>query len=685
MKKTIFSFVLELCCCMSVFSQATSLTVDCQTPGWLSSMINFGDQQTLENIKVTGYINGTDIQFLYDLNNRSLTGVIDLEDVSIVKGGTLYTNGYPRTVEKDNEMPQALFYDQKKRIQKFIYPKTLVKEPSIPFRKSGMVDSLIWTSTNVNYLNISNGVGYSNYVNIPEGIEFIDNLPGSIRIVLPNSITKVFGGTANNLTIYSLIKEPEAVYAQREEYSNVGGYNPQYYYWAVIANSTFYIPKGTKDKYLRSDFATMDSYQMVNGNYQRMPNNNVFIEYYDIDRVEIKSPITIYKGDEFPIEVTIYPDANLVSWINYVSADPEIVSVQSDGRIAAKGYGQTEISATPHVFIDGLETKTGSCIVNVLAHVEGVDMPATMSLHIGEQKNINAQTLPLGITDNKITYTSNDLSVATVNNDGVIIGEKKGSCTITATSVEGGYTATCRVTVTQPVETLALEKHSISLKVGETDRLYAQISPATADNKTVVWASSNEQVVTVDQAGNVKAIGAGEAWITAMSVDNQEATDICKVTVIQPVTGISLNQSTCELNEMGESFNLEVTLIPNDASNKNIRWTSSDESVCIVSQGKVVAVGFGTCFIIATTEDGGYMATCEVEVTKPIEEYILGDVNRDGKISIGDVAALVEILQGRDNVEPYKYSHLAADVDEDGSITLADLAALRNIILGRDD
>ena len=67
----------------------------------------------------------------------------------------------------------------------------------------------------------------------------------------------------------------------------------------------------------------------------------------------------------------------------------------------------------------------------------------------------------------------------------------------------------------------------------------------------------------------------------------------------------------------------------------------------------------------------------------PIYTVLPGDVNQDGKVSIGDITAMVEILQGRDNVEPYKYSHLAADLDEDGSITLADLAALRDIILMR--
>ena len=66
-----------ICLLTNAYSQATSLTVDCQNPGWLSSMINYGDQLTLKNIKVSGYLNGTDLQFIIDMNKKhSLTGTI---------------------------------------------------------------------------------------------------------------------------------------------------------------------------------------------------------------------------------------------------------------------------------------------------------------------------------------------------------------------------------------------------------------------------------------------------------------------------------------------------------------------------------------------------------------------------------------------------------------------------------
>lgn len=82
-----------------------------------------------------------------------------------------------------------------------------------------------------------------------------------------------------------------------------------------------------------------------------------------------------------------------------------------------------------------------------------------------------------------------------------------------------------------------------------------------------------------------------------------------------PVTGITLNQSTLQLDYIGETANLEATVFPNNADNKKVNWTSSNPAVCIVSNGMVVAVGMGTSVVIATTEDGGFMAICIVTVT----------------------------------------------------------------------
>ena len=603
MKKSFIILAFVLCSCLNVLSQATSMTVDCQTPGWLSSMINYGDQQTLKNIKLTGYINGKDLQFILNLNKKqSLTGVIDLENVKVVSGGI---------VIEDNILPTYVFKGGR-NIQKLVLPNTLLKAT---LGVSVDTDSIIWTNNSVTSLNVSTNISYdSKYYYLPEGVEKIRQIPKDVSIVFPSTIKTIeCGESDDNLIIYSFINNPQEVYAQYERYY-ADAYGGHRSYWATISNSTFYIPKGTKEKYLESDFAKMKALKIENGMDRALPNGNIFIEYYDIDRVEIESPIKVYKGDTCSLNVTIYPDANLVSWIDYVSDDTEIISANVDGTIVANDYGQTEVFATPHVFIDGLETKTGSCIVKVLAHVEGVDMPTTFSLHIDEQKTIEAKTLPLDITDNQLTFESSDPTIADVNEEGVITGHKRGTCTIIATSVDGGYKAECLITVKQPVEALSLEKHSLELKVGENEKLYAQITPANADDRTITWSSSDEKVATVDGNGNITAIEGGEVWIQAVSNDNAEAKDVCKLVVKQPVTGITLSKNSCSMSNVGESLQLEAKVLPENASNKEVRWSSSNESVCVVSNGMVVATGFGTAVVMATTVDGGFLASCTVTV-----------------------------------------------------------------------
>ena len=191
-----------------------------------------------------------------------------------------------------------------------------------------------------------------------------------------------------------------------------------------------------------------------------------------------------------------------------------------------------------------------------------------------------------------------------------------------------------------------MDKHSTNLNVGQSELLYATASPVNADNKTLIWSSTDNSILDVDNYGNVTAKKRGVVFVKATSEDNPLAVDSCKVTVNQPVTGITLNHKSCELHKIGETIQLVATVLPEDASNKEVRWVSSNESVCMVANGTVVAVGYGTSVIIATTVDGNYMATCTVTVVEGAD--LPGDVNHDGEVNIADVNAILDIVLGGD-------------------------------------
>jgi uncharacterized protein YjdB len=187
--------------------------------------------------------------------------------------------------------------------------------------------------------------------------------------------------------------------------------------------------------------------------------------------------------------------------------------------------------------------------------------------------------------------------------------------TITVTTNNGGFTATAEVTVIVSVTGITLDQSAVTLDAGATVTLVATIEPANATDQTILWASGNEDVATVDANGLVTAIAPGIATITAITKDGSFIA-LCEITVNEPtvaVTGVSLDQQTLEL-EAGGTATLVATVEPGDATDPSVSWASSDEAVATVADGVVTAVADGTCTITVTTTDGGFEATCAVTV-----------------------------------------------------------------------
>ena len=169
-----------------------------------------------------------------------------------------------------------------------------------------------------------------------------------------------------------------------------------------------------------------------------------------------------------------------------------------------------------------------------------------------------------------------------------------------------------------PVESVSLDNTEYTFHtIGNTLTLKATVLPSEATDKSIEWSSNKEDIATVDQTGKITAKGNGKATITVTTKD-QGKTASCEVTVAQWVTSISLNQTSLTLNE-GQTANLSVSAIaPDNANDKSVTWSSSDESVATVdSDGKVTAVSKGTAAITATANDGGgKQVTCAVNVNR---------------------------------------------------------------------
>ena len=168
--------------------------------------------------------------------------------------------------------------------------------------------------------------------------------------------------------------------------------------------------------------------------------------------------------------------------------------------------------------------------------VTGVELnKSSTTLVVGGAETLIENVLPAKAADRGVAWSSSDPSVASVDFKGRIVALKAGTATITVTTAEGGFTASCTVTVVAPVSDtpvtgVTLDAESLTMAPGDTLRLSATVSPSDATLNGVIWTSSDPSVVKVDSSGRVTAIGAGTATVSVTTVDGS-FTDACTVTV----------------------------------------------------------------------------------------------------------------------------------------------------------
>ena len=264
---------------------------------------------------------------------------------------------------------------------------------------------------------------------------------------------------------------------------------------------------------------------------------------------------------------------------------------------------------------------------------------ATVEMVEGETFSLVATVLPKDAEYDGVTWASSNASVASVNS-GTVTAVKEGTATITASA--GGKSATCNVKVSAKivaVTSITLDKTSLSMQVGDTETLTATIKPEDATDKTIVWTSSDEAVVSVSN-GKITALKSGKATITAKS---GTCSADCVVTISVNTESIILDKTTLSL-AVGESAILTATVKPDDATDKTVTWSSSDESVVKVDNGKVTARKSGTSTVSAKC--GGKTAECVVTVTVPVSSVTLDKTTLS--LAVGESATLTATVKPDD-------------------------------------
>ncbi len=331
-----------------------------------------------------------------------------------------------------------------------------------------------------------------------------------------------------------------------------------------------------------------------------------------------KTAIELTEGETFQLEASVSPDNASDKTISWSSSDVSIAKVDN-GLVTALQAGQVVITAKAGEY-------TASCSVQVKAKIIPVDGITLSQSHVelseGETFQLQASVSPDNASDKSITWSSSDNNIATVA-DGLVSTWKAGEVVITAKA--GNFKTTCAISVKSknlpqepdspdepniPVNGITLDKNEVEMTEGESLTIVATITPEDATDKSIAWNSSDESIATVVN-GAVTALKMGEVVITAKA---GEFTASCSIRVKAKeilVESITLNITEAELTE-GESLTLQATISPENATDKSIVWSSSDERIATVADGHVSTLKAGEAII--TAQCGNHSATCKISV-----------------------------------------------------------------------
>lgn len=599
MNKFLSMLVLLICTNLAtMFAQNTTLEVDNQYPGWLSSKIPFKDQASVQNLTVTGYINGTDVKFIKELiNNRQLLH-LDLSDANIVAGGDAYYASYKIT--EDNTIGSYMFTNDnyKRRLTYLSLPKSVKK------------------------IKLDSGMSYKDYCD--------DNLD-----------TLVIGGDLKMLRATD-VRQPKKYLMIREGVDSLNATH--------IQAKSVHLP--TTIKYLDRETFLIDTVKANIENIDYFNNRCVYsgnrLNFYGIgvldnDTITFSENLSKWNVNAFRVKdgTTIFLNNKLKEInfnIDYGSSSEwyggalsaKNLIIHSPNRVPPFRFNNKNLFSTATIYVPKGSVEayksqlpwSNATILEEKVPVTGIRFEKENILfsEIGETALLRATVLPEDADNKNVRWKSSNEKVATVEN-GIVTCKGYGTAEISATTEDGGFTAVCKVTAERKEilpTSITLDKADVTMNVGETTKLKADVWPTDTDNKSVIWNSDNEDIAKVSSDGVVTAVKAGKTKVYATTQANNLKAE-CEITVLQPVTGIEMDKASISFTYIGETVQLTAKLLPEDASNQNVTWETSDTKVAIVSKGKVVCTGFGTAVIYAVSADGGFMATCIINATTGIE------------------------------------------------------------------
>lgn len=350
--------------------------------------------------------------------------------------------------------------------------------------------------------------------------------------------------------------------------------------------------------------------------------------------VILNDDLTVHAGKQIQIKTEVVSASGTAQGktsLQWSSLDPEIAKVTSAGQVIGVAPGHAKITCclneSPEI------TKTFS--IQVIQPVKSIQVESgNINLLCGAsaelaRSKIKVSILPENATDPLCLYSSSDDSVVIVDAEGKVQAVSPGRARITIIPADGsgGVKATCNVTVGQAVSSVSIPSN-LTLDAGKNFNLKPEILPDNASQKKLEYVSSDPAVAKVSNNGLITAVKKGKATITALAADGSGVSAKCTVTVVQMVKSIRINNPNVSL-EVTKSLKLMPQVSPEDATDKTVRWETSDSGIVSVTAGTIKAIKPGRAQITCTASDGsGAKAVVNVQVTKYKGKT-------DGKISNG--------------------------------------------------
>ena len=388
-----------------------------------------------------------------------------------------------------------------------------------------------------------------------------------------------------------------------------------------------------------------------------------------LESITINGDETLSKNEEKTLTVTYNPtnttDNKTVDW---ESSNPEIVSIDSTGKITGKKGGTAKITAT----VGNVRAEKE---VKVVVPIDSVSLSGDDTILKGESKRLTATINPEDTTDDKtITWSSDDEDVLFVDQNGQMRGIKEGTANVKA--VVAGKETTKQITVNEiHIDSITIDgDQEFEMVKNQTKNLSAKINPdnTTDDDKNITWTSNKEDVAKVDNNGKVTALKEGEATITA-KVGTHETSVKVNVKEIH-IDSVVINELDDEFTR-GDEFKFSASYTPENTTdeNKTVEWSSSNTDVGTIDQeGNFVALKEGTTTI--TAKIGNIKAEREVTVIENhVDDFKL--LQEEGEVlNIGNTQKLVTVVNPENCTDAYTIKYSSSDeaiatVDEDGNVT----------------